>query len=221
MASVNMCAMYCAVFHVVFPIPEHVDAEWLRAVINDSATVWNPAPRVIIDGVHLWRHGYNMSGDSFRRLDVSGSPNNEFPWLRTGGTDFVKGGSALRFFWLPVGSRVVVSRTRRGFAHRWPVGAVVGEFLQYGGEVYETRARRKESDNRGASGRLDFLNWTGYQFGPVFEPPGYEGVDNCVDCHRDIGLVPRDIDRRRGVRRDWYGVVGTGEPGGAYVDSFF
>jgi hypothetical protein len=203
----------------LMPDYAYVD-EPIRNVMFSPQTFWydkQTLPRVYQHDNQLWPLGYNVSGT----LDRSGSPNNEKPWLHTGGMDDVKEGNVKRFYWSPPGTKVRIWRTygsvfdQRGVEHlgitKWvgefPVGAIVGEILLDGQRDFEVRARRK-------TGRGE---WEHFQFERGPKPKGYVSVNSCIECHRDVTKEANELDGKR----DWYGQVGSLEQHGPIHLHFF
>ena len=82
----------------------------------------------------------------------------------------------------------------------YPAGFVSAEFMFDGIRLFEVRARIKRGP--------DDWHTQQHEIGP--KPLGYKPVDNCVECHEDIGKHSFAID----PKRDWYGVVRGLERGG-------
>jgi hypothetical protein len=194
--------------------------EPIRSVMFSPQTFWydkQTLPRVYQHDNLLWPLGYNVSATG----DRSGSPNNEKPWLHTGGMDDVKEGFVKRFYWSPAGKRVKIWRTygsvsdNQGATHlgisKWvgefPIGAIVGEILMDGKRDFEVRARRK----------VALGEWEHFQFEKGPKPRGYISVRSCVDCHNDVTKDANELDGSR----DWYGQVGSLEQHGPIHLHFF
>jgi hypothetical protein len=203
----------------LMPDYSYVD-EPIRTVMFSPETFWydkQTLPRVYQQDNLLWPLGYNVSATG----DRSGSPNNEKPWLHTGGLDDVDGGGVKRFYWSPAGKKVKIWRTYgsvfddQGVEHlgitKWvgefPIGAIVGEILLDGKRDFEVRARRKVATGE----------WEHFQFERGLKPRGYVSVNNCVECHRDVTKDANEIDGSR----DWYGQVGSLEKHGPIHLHFF
>lgn len=170
----------------------------------------------------LFPLGYNSAARNGVQIDPTGTPNNEYPWLHTGGLDhcepsYVKVTRVIR---IPPDTEITIRRGVPGFvaANRldysrmvghFPVGTVCGEFLTDDGRVFETRVRYKTKD----VGRAD--DWETHQVEYGGKPAGYYAVTNCVDCHADIGKHANLLEpATRRPLRDWYGTVRGLEPGG-------
>ena len=194
--------------------------EPIRSAMESPDTFWydkHTLPRVTQHDNRLWPLGYNLSATN----DRSGTPNNEKPWLHTGGMDNVKGAFVKRFYWSPMGEKVKIWRTtgsvrdNRGTTHlgitKWvgefPINAIVGEVLMEGNRDFEIRARRKIAPGK----------WEHFQFENGRKPAGYEPVSNCVDCHSDVTKDANELDGSR----DWYGQVSSLEKGGPIHLHFF
>jgi hypothetical protein len=194
--------------------------EPIRSVMFGPQTFWydqQSLPRVYQHDNLLWPIGYNVAGN----LDRSGTPNNEKPWLHTGGMDDVKAGAVRRFYWSPPGQKVKIWQKygsvfdAKGAEHlgitKWvgefPIGAIVGEVLMDGKRDFEVRARRKVAQGE----------WEHFQFDKGAKPAGYVSVNNCVDCHQDVTKDAQELDGNR----DWYGQVGSLEQHGPIHLHFF
>lgn len=192
------------------PSPVYEYAKDPRAIWYSKETL----PRVYEASGRLFGVGYNLAGS----LDRTGSANNENPWLNTGGLDHVGGSVTIkRMLWIPPGQHITLHRkhkTVRGgpkngldFSHVFgvfPVGTVSAEFIYDGNRLFEMRARVKTRDG-----------WLTEQEEYGVKPAGYVAVENCTDCHKDIGKHSFQLRDRTGrFDRDWYGTVRGLEPGG-------
>ena len=111
-----------------------------------------------LQGVHS--PSYNISAND---AEPYGNGNREFPWGAPAGTHRTRGVESFRFLWLPLDEagnvRPIVwfrkrlsDSVRKGYAWRFPVGAVVGEVLMLRGPdgkryTFEMRVRIREYDN--------------------------------------------------------------------------
>lgn len=187
----------------------------LAAVIRDDRTLWYDAdslPGCYQSDNGLLAVGYNPATFPGQE-DATGSANNESPWRHTGGLDACGPSvTARRLLWIPAGekiklrteTRVITTTKRRGIRFNrvrgwYPIGTVSAELLLDGRRVFEVRERRK---TRGG--------WVTDQIEFGRKPFGYKAVDNCTDCHEDIGKHSFMLD----ADRDWYGVVRGLEPDG-------
>lgn len=180
----------------------------LADVIRDDRTYWydrETLPGCYVEVGSLLPLGYNTATFPGQE-DATGSANNEHPWLHTGGLDDCGPEVTVkRLLWLPprqkIRLRMEWREVRRGHDRGprylriqgdFPVGTVSAELLYDADRLFEVRERRKHNDGW-FSGILDFGH----------KPQGYSTVDNCVDCHADIGKHSTLID----YDRDWYGVI--------------
>ena len=146
--------------------------------------------------------------------DPSGSPNNEYPWRHAGGTDRMKNVKHRRVIVFPKNGTVdvwpdkyrttlpngVIWASLTRVSGRFPVGTRVAEYMYHKGRLFEYREREKVGDG----------DWSTEQISVGERPPGYVEVDNCVECHEDIGTHAKQLD----PNRHWYGTVRGLEVGG-------
>ncbi len=142
------------------------------------------APQVIQDDHgFLWPKMHVFAGRTYDGANVN--PNRTKPWLTNGGLDNVRH-TGKRILWIPEGTKIKL-RTRRAVFPRsrksvrrtygwFPNGSLVAEFLYHDGRLFEIRSRKKTDGTWAEDEQITY-----------FRPPGYQSVNNCVDCHRDIG----------------------------------
>ena len=175
--------------------------------VEDNIEWYDDLPAVYQNGKKIYPVGYNVAAydpETGRKIDPTGTANNENPWLHTGGTDDC--GSELhirRQIIVPAGKWIELEWVKRTIdapqeleieyvAGTYPPGTKVSEFFYDGTRHFETRVRLKTNrmwitthDQHGA------------------KPKGYRPVDNCTECHEDIGKHSFELDSAR----EWYGTV--------------
>lgn len=178
----------------------------------DRRSIWyntESLPKVYQNQSLLYRVGYNIAGN----LDKTGTPNNEKPWLHTGGLDNCGPEVTVkRMLWVPPEEKIYVKKEdfrieggkRNGFLYsavtgEYPLGTVSAEFMYNGIELFEVRERRKTKDG-----------WITLQHELADKPVGYKKVGSCIQCHEDIGKHAFQLDENR----EWYSVVRGLEKGG-------
>ena len=190
----------------------------LAEVAEDSRSIWYDRatlPGVYFDHGELFPVGYNVAAfdsETGKKIDPTGSANNDEKWSHTGG--LANCGSRVtvkRLLWTPEGKWIDLSWVEnpsdevrnipvQHVMGSYPVGTTSVEYLYDGIRLFEIRARVKRGEEDWVTEQLEFGD----------KPEGYEAVDNCVECHDDIGRHSFAID----PKRDWYGVVRGLERGG-------
>lgn len=192
----------------------------LLTIVEDPNTQWydhKTLPEVFESEGRLYRVGNNIGPEG---EDPTGSPNNEFPWLHTGGLDHCGSEVAVRRAlsvpkgkWIelyqatgnaaekaPEGSEFPSNFPFSRISGTYPVGTTAIEFMYDKIRLFEVRQRTKTKNG-----------WVTDVKEYGAKPKGYVQVNNCVDCHNDIGRHPEDIDIERAVEgikdRQWYGTV--------------
>lgn len=199
-------------------------AEIMNA-LRSGRTVWldrtkTPAVQLqVFPGgrIDTYPVGYNMAAN--KHLSRTGSPNNEAPWLHSGGFDNVDAKIMAAYF-LPGKVRIkreefdapafrkeADSLSAARLVGEYPVGTVAAEFVVTDNLVRCLRYRHKEQASGWCEAQIDF--------GPM--PDGYREVANCTDCHRDITKHANEID----ASQEWYTTVRGLEPGGPFNFPFY
>ena len=202
-----------------------VKDDMVNAAISSNRTYWfnsEKFKRVIDSNGYLYYHGYNIAGN----LDKTGSPGNEQPWKTTSGIEDLEDKVTIeRFIYIPEGAKILVERkfekntSSKGIDKTWfhgtyPNNSVAGQIFRHfggvdSGEPFAIRSLMKEDGK-----------WHGIEYtnDAIPSPVGYSRPDNCIDCHINVGDSGHEIDDITGIKRDWYGVVGTAsEKGGPIV----
>lgn len=158
--------------------------------------------------------GYNMAAN--KHLSRTGSPNNEAPWLNSGGFDDCDV-SVISAYHVPGKIRVKKRRVEvpafrnpkatlsvRKWLGEYPVGTVAAEFVRDNQtqQVVALRYRQKETAGW-CAGQIDL--------GPM--PAGYLEVSDCTKCHEDIGKHANEIDDQQ----EWYTTVTGLEKDGPFA----
>lgn len=165
------------------------------------------------NGNRLTTQLFKLGANPNSSLDRTGSANNENPWLHTGGIDKVRNSVIKRMLWVPEGKKIKLYReTKRNLrradggihdnksriAGVYPIGTVSAEFMYEGDRLYEVRSRKKTAADNWETAREHYGE----------KPAGYVEVNNCIDCHKDIGKSSFEVADRFGrTNRDWYGTV--------------
>jgi hypothetical protein len=185
----------------------------LEQAIQDSRSYWyddKNVPRIFLnDFARVYPVDY--------QLDVrtkAGNPNNQEPWRHNGGLHNVVH-TGQRLLWTPPNQWTELKRLNKvvrvaprelrefnAIEGTFPDNSYVVEFLYHKGRMFEIRSRHRvegvwEEDEQ-------------YEIGD--RPPGYVSVDNCKDCHSDIGKHASQL-RDRGVNYR-YGTISGLEVGG-------
>lgn len=183
----------------------------IEQAIRDGRSYWyndKNVPRVFLDDfARIYPATYKLDSRT-----KAGNPNNQAPWKTNGGLDNVRHTSQ-RLLWIPPGKKIklrtrnrpVAFRTKKRF--RWtggnyPNSSYVAEFMYSNGRLFEIRSRHK------VQGKWEVDE----QFTIGDHPKGYKAVDNCKDCHSDIGKNAQQL-RNRGVNYR-YGTISGLEVGG-------
>lgn len=174
---------------------------WVDRTADGTALQWTAGAN---GRDSVYRVGYNMAAN--KHLSRTGSPNNESPWLHSGGFDntdvsiiaayHVPGRIKLRRrqVELPAFRNKDVRLSTTKILGEYPVGTVAAEWVLNNETQQLCCFRYREKDQSGwCAGQVDI--------GPM--PAGYLEVSDCTKCHEDITRHANEIDDQQ----EWYTTV--------------
>lgn len=154
----------------------------------------------------LYPVGFNPAGT----LDPTGTANNERPWKHPGGLDDCGPEVTVkRTLQVPRGRKIKVWHESRDVVltepprvgHKMKVSRIAGKFPNRTRVVEDLYDEDRLFERRERFKRRGKWHTSQEKFGKP--PKGYVEVDNCTDCHEDIGRDSMEIDSSR----DWYSAV--------------